>query len=194
VDERVKTRPLRPLPSASNKWKRRPRRTEDCRSSGSHRRGGEDRRARNFRLRRGHHPLRDSSNARMYPRAVQEDDRSHRARDPRQHRHSGRTMEMALAAAHQLRPDPELHRPVQVLLLGVDAIDLAGGSPKKRHASATPRTGTTSARREPRRKQPRLRPEAEARRNPTSGRLRADGMRRAVVVNPIDRRRPGELL
>jgi hypothetical protein len=87
-----------------------------------------------------------------------------------------------------LRDTPELcPGAAEILLLGVDAVDLARASAQERHL------GTPAVARAPRTEAPRVRPEAEARRNPTSGRLRADGKHR-VVVRPIDRRRPGERL
>jgi hypothetical protein len=102
----------------------------------------------------------------------------------------------------------------QVLLLGIHAVDLARAPAQERHlgtaavvgvaavtdgaavvqSTAHPRKPMDTRRGSPpRHEAPRVRPEAEARRNPTSDRLRADGKRRAVV-RPIDRRRPGERL
>jgi hypothetical protein len=84
---------------------------------------------------------------------------------------------------NELRPGA-----VQVFLLRVHAVDRARAPAQERHADIA-----ITVTRAPRHDEPRVRPEAEARRNPTSGRLRADGKRR-VVVRPIDRRRPGERL
>ena len=87
-----------------------------------------------------------------------------------------------------LRDTPELcPGAAEILLLGVDAVDLARAPAQEHHV------GAPAVTRAPPLQAPRVRPEAEARRNPTSGRLRADGKHRAVV-RPIDHRRPGEHL